>query len=152
MLFGDKQKFCIEVQEVERIGNDLVAQITLWISGDELGDKSRKVMLNVPVLQYEETLNDNRHEQNARSMDTNKVWEYFELNSFGEGDGSADKYNICVNYSESFDGEYLFLATYGHEERYLWKKFGTNDVKEIKLPLGTYQRAIEAFICWFRRQ
>lgn len=150
MIFGNKEKYAIEVSDVETINNNLFAHFMIWIGGEELGDRNQKVMLHVPFELLLDALDKNWTNQYINKLSTQEAWGYLEENSFGEGDGSTDKHNICANFCESWDGESLFLVSTEKHEKFIWKKYKSEKKKEISLPLGTYESTINDFVKWYR--
>lgn len=152
MLFGDKSKFAIEVFDKEVLGERLFAYILLWVGNDDLGDREQKVMISIPFDHYKDTLRLNFRSSVCHGFTVEEAWEYLKRNSFGDGDGSTLHHNICSNFSESFDGESLYIMSDKESERYIWKKYNTIKAKEIFLPVGTYKEVILAFTQWFVKE
>lgn len=59
------------------------------------------------------------------------------------------QFDLCSNCSESFDGESLFLIENDQVERFIWKRFDSEKIKEINLELGTYEKVVKSFVNWF---
>jgi hypothetical protein len=59
------------------------------------------------------------------------------------------KFCVCPGFSEAFDQDVAFLVT-GDErdenKRFIWLDRSTDTVKEIKLPIGTYENVVNAFV------
>lgn len=58
MFFGNEKTFAIQVDIIERIGNELYCYFCYWINGSKIGDDSMLTSLNDILLFYPWIIND----------------------------------------------------------------------------------------------
>jgi hypothetical protein len=74
---------------------------------------------------------------------------FLELNNILEQEKEYAKYNVCINFSESFDGESLYLIETDNGERFIWKRFESETIKSIEVGNNVYKSVIKSFIDWY---
>lgn len=164
MIFGNKKQFAIECILEEGIKNleSIFGYIVIWIKDEKLGQSDLLVDLKIPSLSFQQSLDscDTRKNDEFKNLDTSEIFCLLESTLWGEPEESNsftdlieasqkyDKFNICSNFSESFDGESLYLIEYKKKERFIWKTFNSEKIKEINLPLGSYEKVVESFLNW----
>ncbi len=168
MIFGKTKDFAIEcvVNARSKDARYTFGHILLWIAREELGQSDLRVVLEVPVFNFERSLD----ECGTRKMDLFSEMNAMETHHFLESvlwgkpeetkstadimkeDKQYSRFNICINFSESFDGESLYLIEEPSNERYIWKKFGSEKISEARLESGTYKKVINSFLSWFESE
>jgi len=61
------------------------------------------------------------------------------------------KYDVCTNFSEAFDEVKCLLIEGKKEERFIWKDYKSDSIREIILKPDTYKHVLESFITWFEQ-
>ncbi len=82
----------------------------------------------------------------------------YELESEGEEKTYAEcilllkrfeKFDICTNSSEAFDGIFAVLVDTNDGSRFIWQDYENKDVREVLLRAGEYEDALRAFLNWY---
>lgn len=164
MLFGDKQELAIEcvLDQIESDPQDyLFGHIALWAGGFVIGDFSQTVILNVPYTYFKYSLTEceKRQEPTLMRMTAVEVWKFLDHALYGDNvesylnaerlEHKYRKFCICPGFSEAFDGETAFLIEGEQEERFIWKDFASQSIKEVRLKPKTYKYIIEFFLAWY---
>ncbi len=157
MIFGEHQKFSIDIAlDSKQIAesNVVLGKIIIWIGEESLGDSGLTVDLQIPadlLLNLVLPVKD-REASPLFPMEPKKI--FFDLEDIlygGEGDWSSkdeelySKFNILPGVSEAFDAESLYLLEFKDIEYFVWKKFDSDEVKSMSLPLGTYCEVVSKF-------
>ncbi|RUS97107.1 hypothetical protein DSM107003_18480 [Trichormus variabilis SAG 1403-4b] len=164
MLLGDKQELALEClldSRESELQDYLFGHIALWAGGYAIGDFSLTVMLNVPYSYFQSSLTEcgKRQDSNLMRMTALEVCQFLDSALYGdnlESHWSSEelekkyrKFCICPGFSEAFDGEMAFLIEGEKEERFIWKDFLSQSIKEVRLKPKTYKYIIESFIAWY---
>ncbi|NJN10829.1 MAG: hypothetical protein HC815_23690 [Richelia sp. RM1_1_1] len=167
MIFGTKEHFAIEC--IINNSSDLESifgHIAIWISKEQLGQLPLTVLLKTPVTHFQESIIQcgKRRQKKFETMNSSEVFNFLQAALWGEPEENRsnidiieeykeyEKFNISTNFSESFDGESLYLIEDDRKERFIWKTFDSEQIKEINLALGTYEKIVQSFLDWFRNQ
>ncbi len=167
MIFGQKEEFAIEclITGINRSKNITFGKIFIWIKNERIGDNI-DVILNVPVNSFNASasFSGQRKSEKLEKMTEVEVMNFLDQALWGEDVSNLSfqdiqdlereygKYNICTNFSESFDGESLYLIEAKNSERFVWKIFGKDIVKEIYLRSNTYKEVVEDFTQWYLQE
>ncbi|MBD2501668.1 Imm42 family immunity protein [Anabaena azotica] len=161
MIFGDKEKLAIECIFDEKSKTDeqiLFGRIAILAGGFRLGDISLTVILNIPMLFFQQSLKDceKRRSDFFNQMNAEAVWELLysalydnyesDINESYELDKKYRKFCICPGFSEAFDGEIAFLIEDEQEERFIWMDAQTEQIKEVRLRPETYKNVVESLL------
>lgn len=165
MFFGKKDEFAIECLFKYFKNKIVFGEIFIWVGNERLGNDV-DVVLNTPVVFFNESISFSGQRQNDRfaNMTDSEImnfldealWgnsnpniDFIELDDILEQEKKYEKHNICVNFSESFDGESLYLIEINNGEKFIWKKFGTETIKSIEVGNKVYKSVIESFLDWY---
>ncbi|HLP89364.1 MAG TPA: Imm42 family immunity protein [Nostocaceae cyanobacterium] len=167
MILGNKEEFALEcvVDNTESEPSDYIfGHIALWAGKFMIGDFTQTVILDVPYDYFKNSLVHcgQRKDPILMKMTTVEAWQFLNLALYGhndEDDVNLDqldlleekyrKFCICPGFSEAFDGETAFLIEDEQGERFIWKDFTSQLVREVRLKPETYKRTIESFIAWY---
>lgn len=164
MLLGDKQELALECVLDQRESDPqdyLFGHIAVWAGGMVIGDFSQIVILNVPYTSFKYSLTEcgKRQDPTLRRMTAIEVWYFLDSALYGDNieshfnseelEQKYRKFCICPGFSEAFDGETAFLIEGEEEERFIWKDFVSQSIKEVRLKPKTYKDIIESFITWY---
>jgi hypothetical protein len=168
MIFGEKDKFAVECLVTNKSASDNVifGKIFIWLGHEKVGDESVDVVLNVPAREFNESISfsGDRQNKNLGKMTKDEVINFLDQILWEDNDpslsiediinleGEYSKYNICTNFSESFDGESIYLIETEKGERFVWKLFGEEFAREIYLENSTYERVVGDFINWYLQE
>ncbi len=163
MILGNQPEFALEclVDQKESDPLDyLFGYIALWAGGFIIGDFTQLVMLDVPYAYFQDSLIEcgQRKDIDLIKMTAIETWEFLNFALYGNHESDIiseqieEKYRkfcICPGFSEAFDGEIAFLIEDENEERFIWKDFLSQSIKDVRLKPETYKRTIESFISWY---
>jgi len=168
MIIGNKKQFAIEciIEENNLNSQYIFGKIAIWLDNEKLGESELTVILKIPVTHFLYSLNScgNRKVDNFETNNSEEIFNFLEIALWGDPDDDKslkdlieiskkyEKFNICINFSESFDGTSLYLIEDGKEERFIWKTIHSKKIKEINLSLGTYEKVVISFLNWFDNQ
>jgi Immunity protein 42 len=167
MFFGQKEEFAIEclITSINRPQDITFGKIFIWIENERIGDDI-DVVLNIPINSFNASasLSGYRKSEKLEKMTEVEVMSFLDQTLWREDVSNLSfqdiqdlekeygKYNICTNFSESFDGESLYLIEAKNSERFVWKIFSRNIVKEIYLRSNTYKEVVEDFTQWYLQE
>jgi Immunity protein 42 len=171
MLFGIKEVFAIECEIEKPIEQYVYANTCMWANGRQIGDQTLSVMFD-PVVDFlknslqfrgkrKDTSLDNKNSDEAISIVGDALIgdpysEEPEARSYEELRYLASKYEkfcICPNGSEAFDGWFAILLEGIDNEKIIWWEFHDNkhvnkDLYEVSMKLGNYDSIITKFLEW----
>lgn len=164
MIFGNKKDFAIECSIKKNNKQEpILGHIAIWINKEQLGQFALTVPLKIPVTCFKSSITKHNSRKGGKfnSMCKSEVYDFFESTLWGEPEENKSRqdivrefqkyqqFNICANFSESFDGESLYLIENDDKERFIWKSFYSEEVKEIYLESGTFKKVVKSFLSWF---
>lgn len=160
MIFGD-QTFGIEClldTQTNQPSTYHFGSICIWAAGLRLGDIEQVVLLNTPAINFKYSLVDRKDKQ-FETMNAEDIWNFLYKVLYDEDTDNLDpaltseeievkyrRFCICPGFSEAFDGEFAFLTEGQQEERFIWLDLSTHMIKEVKLPIGTYEGIVQSFV------
>lgn len=169
-VFGSKTSFAIETAATKPA--DLPARrgivfghICFWAAGLRVGDYEQSVVLGAPASMLgaklafqggrKDDLVDGKSKEDALALIHAAL---YELESEGEEKTYAEcirllerfeKFDICTNSSEAFDGIFAVLVDTNDGSRFIWQDYETRDVQEVSLAVGEYEDALRCFLNWY---
>ncbi|MEA5516988.1 Imm42 family immunity protein [Nodularia sp. UHCC 0506] len=164
MILGDKQEFALEcvVDRTETDPQDyLFGHIALWAGDSMIGDFSLTVILDIPYAYFKDSLTEcgQRKDPFLMGITAVEAWNFLESALYGdnsESDWSSEqleqkyrKFCICPGFSEALDGETAFLIEGEQEERFIWRDFASQSIKELRFKSETYKHIVESFVVWY---
>jgi Immunity protein 42 len=171
MLFGKKEVFAIECEIEKPIIQYVYANTCMWAGGRQIGDQTLSVML-YPVVYF---LKDSLRFQGKRkdiTLDNKSSDEIINIvrhaligdpyseepddRSYEELrylESKYEKFCICPNGSEAFDGWFAILLEGIDNEKIIWWEFHDNkhvnkDIYEVSMELGSYDSIVTHFLDW----
>ena len=157
MIFGLKTRFAVE-SEVNELETEYVfGQICFWANDRRLGDYEQRVLLQ-PIADYlRETLDHQgqRSSELLSGLTSEQVLDRVYTALYGEVTENSgqqwqqyQKFCICPNGCEAFDGEVAVLLEDAEGERWIWRDFFDKKVYEMRLNRDEYEATVEAFLDW----
>ncbi|BAY07539.1 Imm42 family immunity protein [Calothrix sp. NIES-2098] len=162
MIFGLQQRFAIESELDSSTPQYLFGKICLWSSSMRLGNYDQVVLLPPVANFFQKTLRfqGKRTDQLLSTSSAGEVlntirsilyrnleYEGFIQQNFQQRK-RYEKFCICPNGSEAFDGEFAVLIESSEGERFIWEDFKTKNIHEIMLASAEYETVIQAFLDW----
>jgi Immunity protein 42 len=165
MIFGKKEEFAIECLVKDIKDKIVFGELFIWVGNERLGSEI-DVILNTPIEFFRESISFSGQRQNDElaNMTNSEVMDFLDEALWGNNGSDLDflsledilqqekkyaKYNICTNFSESFDGESLYLIETDNGEKFVWKQFGSETIKSIEVGHKVYKSIIETFLDWY---
>jgi len=170
-VFGSKLSFAIEADAIEADQRQshtgiVFGHICFWVAGQQVGDYEQTVVLGAPacilgaslVFQGErrDDAIDGKSKEEALVLIHNAL---YELGPVGEEKTYAEcvrlrkrfeKFDICTNSSEAFDGVFAVLIDMNDGGRFIWRGYENRGVQEVLLAAGEYEDALRAFLSWYQ--
>ena len=124
MIFGNREHFAIQCTlEENNKSKSIFGHISIWISKEELGQWSLVVSLITPVHGFQKSIDEHTNRINKKFdlMSKSEIFRFLESTLWGDPEDNIsrvnivkelekyEQFNICTNFSESFDGESLYL-------------------------------------------
>jgi Immunity protein 42 len=168
MLFGNKDIFAIECTLFSENESSKCnfGSISAWIGDNQIGDSSLKVILEIPVNYFSDSMKkcETRDPNPFLKMSYIEIWNFLNTVLWGDDedfiekhslqelvkfDEEYSKYSVFTGFSEAFDGESVFLIESENTEKFIWQDFVSKEIKIFCVPLGTYYKVVNAFLYWY---
>jgi hypothetical protein len=161
--FGDRWQFGIECEMLDRPGEPF-GSFWYWIAGQLVCNTDAEELL---VIAFSVVLNmlesaDKRPEQRFDGLTAEDKLSLVDWARFGEDDApEAERWSaygrngfmpyrlIPKDGGPWFDGWEGILTETEETELVVWRRAGTNDVREHRLPRGTFTQVATEFCAWF---
>lgn len=162
MFFGDHQTFCIQ-SDIAELSSDkdlAFGDISFWVAGHQIGDSALIVILNTPARLLQSSLRDSKlrkYSEDLNQLSDQEIFGFISNKIYGESLLMEDsiryeKYQLCPGFSESFDGENMYLIESEQEELFLWKDAVSGSIESKRLPKSSYASSVSLFVNWLERQ
>lgn len=167
MLFGRKNTFAIQcnLEKSNKSQNLNFGQIAIWIAEHQIGDFSLTVVLDTPIIFFQDSLKNcgSRKDEMLCKMNVSQIWKFLDSVLWGNDESFLDlplskiveleekylPFNICTNFCESFDGESAFLIEFNQMEKFIWQDIQSKTIREINLTNGTYEKVVKSLLDWY---
>jgi hypothetical protein len=164
LIHGSLEAFGVECALDRRDGDGkyIFGRIRYWVKGEPLGDIDVVVLIGIVADRLRDSLQ-YRGKRDAffvhglpAQATADEMWrrtfgdERSHGISFRETQANREKFLICPNGCESFDGVFAILLEEGAGERLVWS--GMNNVgtaREARLPADSFERGAREFVAWF---
>jgi len=166
VVFGDPQWFALqcwmEVCDNQSETPIMFGRLCLMANHRKLGEPEVCVMLNIPVMSFQEFVNSSAKVNDSFvSQDPLDIWQFLSETLYGDQEHLrsseiVDRENqyrgFCLfpNSSEAFDGEMAFLVEYQNSELFVWQDWESKQIYHLFMPLGTAKDVLRNFIQGFQ--
>ena len=153
-VFGDPSFFSIQGMHQSRIStsNNEFGNVCITCGGEILGDSNIVVILATVAGQLKQKLKEHNEflSEKLFLFERHALLDYIEQSlSQSQTYADAAPYEslfLAPGASEAFDGETIVWLNYKDLDRLVWRKFGTQEVKELHVPFGTVACVVQNFI------
>jgi hypothetical protein len=159
MMFGDKEKFAIEIEIPPEARSGPWGQARLWISGQVLGDYSYVCLLTgfvATVASWAQSWSSKTDDELA-SLDGEELHARLEalphgtLTAARERDAALRRVVFCPNETEAFDGDRVYVVpSSGIDATLSYRPFRSKTFASIRLPSRVVRDALQECDDWLR--